>query len=175
MGRDRFLPQETDLRDIKVNVERYLYALQFCPNKVVVDAGCGAGLGTYLYSLLAKKVIAVDNSKEAYNLLKQYPLKDNVEFRQLDLEKEPAPSGDVCVALEFIEHLYNPEYFLSNLKCPELVYSIPMHSLAVSKSHKYDFQDQKDIRDFINKYYIIQADTVQEKIWVVGHAIKKPL
>ena len=176
MGRERFQPLETNFPEIRANIERYLYALQFCKDKVVVDTGCGAGLGIYLYSLLAKKVIAVDYSEEAFELARQYPFdKSKVEFVKADLEKEKAPKGDVCVALEFIEHLANPEHFLSNLECPELVYSIPMNSLSISSSHKYDFKDHKDIRDFISQFYIIQADTVQANIWVIGHAIKKPL
>jgi len=50
-----FIPAQAGFKEVIVNLERYLFAMNFCKDKVVLDAGCGCGLGTYLYSLVAKK------------------------------------------------------------------------------------------------------------------------
>jgi len=171
---ERFIPQKSNIFEMQVNIERYLYALKFCDNAIVVDAGCGAGFGTYLYSLIAEKVIAVDYKQEAFDSAKQYPInKDKVRFKQVDLEKDILPHHDVTIALEIIEHLENPDFFLSQLKCKTLVYSIPLDSKSVCPEwHKQDFKTIQEIRELINRYFEIKHDFIQYNKWVIGHAIR---
>lgn len=169
-GGERFEPYNSiNKSEPIINLERYLYAMSCCKDKVVLDAGCGSGLGSYLYSLVAKKVIAVDY-KEA---MVKYPYK-HVKFVKMDLEKEKPPKADICVAIEVVEHLENPEFFMENLQCEELVFSVPMASLATSSWHKYAFTDMGSIVTFFSRYYDIETHCQYNK-WIYGHGNKRNL
>ena len=168
-----FVPHISGPYEIKVNMERYLFALQFCKDKVVLDASCGAGLGTYLYSLVAKKVFAIDYNDDALEYAKQNPIqKDKVHFIKANLEKDILPEHDICISLETIEHLENPDFFLSQLKGDKIVFSIPLNSLAVSQFHKYDFVTANDIAEVMERYYKIDDYFEQYGKWVYGKGIK---
>jgi len=173
---EQFIPDQSDLYEIFVNVERYCYAVLHCRNKIVLDAACGCGFGTYFYGLVANKVYAVDRCLEALNYAKSYPNLKEVEFLEKDLEKDLLPEADVCVSIETIEHLENPGFFLKNLKCKELVFGIPMHSKTISPAfHKQDFKTEEDIINFISKYYQIKEWKIQENKWLMGWGEKKNL
>lgn len=164
---ERFIPYtSTNKNEPIINLERYIYAMNYCKDKTVLDLGTGCGLGAYLYSLVAKKVISVDYKDKAFELAKQYPYK-NIEFVKMDLEKENPPKADVCVAIETIEHLENPERLMENLNCKELVFSVPMSSLAISTWHKYDFTDVGNIVTFFSRYYDIEIFNQYNK-WIYG-------
>lgn len=168
-----FLPTESNLNEIKVNLERYLFALQFCKDKIVLDTGCGAGLGTYLYSLIAKRVIAVDHNEDALNYAKRFPVEyPKVHFIKLDLEKDLLPDHEITIALEVIEHLEKPDYFLSQLKGKEIVFSIPIPSLSISKFHKFDFRTVEDVKEIMNRYYKIENYYLLDDKWVYGKGIR---
>ena len=64
---------------------RYYFALQFAVNKVVLDAGCGAGYGCDLLATVAKKVIGIDYSEEAINWAKKHYSRSNLKFRVMNL------------------------------------------------------------------------------------------
>src|SRR5690348_8900159 len=84
---EHFQPAHSSVEEIEINLERYLFALKFLKDKVVIDLGCGAGMGTYLYSLVAKKVYAVDYNAQALEEARQWPYTPGkVEFLHLDLE-----------------------------------------------------------------------------------------
>jgi predicted RNA methylase len=169
-----FQPEDSNNTEIKVNLERYLYAMKYCVDKIVIEAGSGAGLGTYLYSLVAKKVFAVDYNDEHFELVKRYPQKCPVAYIKTNLEEEILPDADICVALEVIEHLKNPDFFLSQLKAKELVFSIPLDALAISpRFHKYDFVTIQDIQEIIGRYYDIEDATLQYGRWYMGYGKKK--
>ena len=169
---ERFIPELSgNAYEIQVNINRYLYALPFCKDKIIIDAGCGCGLGSYLYSLVAKQVIAVDYNAEALDCVKTYS--DKIECLQADLNKDLLPEADICVALESIEHLSNPDFFLKNLKTKELIFSIPLNSRTISPQfHKQDYRSIEDIKTQINKFYEIKDLFVQERKWIYGRATK---
>ena len=171
---ERFIPTVTSFYEVLVNLERYLFAMRACKNYVVLDAGCGCGLGTYLLSLVAKKVIAVDYNLEALDYAKQFPYeKGKVQFIHTDLEEDTLPEHNVCVALEVIEHLENPDFFLSQLKCDELVFSVPLNSLKVSPGwHKQDFETLEDIKEILERYYKVPKYLIQDNKWIYGKAKK---
>lgn len=173
---ERFVPALSTLREVRVNMERYMYAMRFLEGKTVLDCGCGAGLGTYLYSLVAQDVIGIDYSDKAFALAEKYPHPIPVKFLKRDMEKSESyadlPSADVAVALEFIEHLANPDYFLGQIKVNELIFSIPLNSLEVSEWHKYDFRTMEDVSRLISPFFRIEEMRVQEGIWVIGRGIK---
>lgn len=171
---ERFIPDMCLPYEIKVNVVRYLYAMEKCRDKVVVDYGCGAGLGTYLYSLVAKKVIAVDRSQDALDYAKRFNFENKIEYRRVDLEKDELPEeGDIAVALEVIEHLNDPDNFLERIKQKEMVWSIPLNSKGISEWHIQDYRTLKDITDQIQKFFTTEETFAQENRWIYGYAKRK--
>lgn len=180
---ERFIPHSAPTLDAKINLERYMYAVPYCKDKKVLELGCGSGLGTYLYSLVATHVTAIDYSDDAIEYAKQYPFNPSkVEFRKMDLEKEvPQGSYDVTVATEFLEHISDPASLIAAIDTKFLVFSLPLKSLATSVWHKYPIRDGmegiQDVRDLIEKRYVIEKIEVQNSgtvcHWVFGYARKR--
>lgn len=101
------------------HITRYFFAEQFVKNKVVLDAACGSGYGTYCLSKSgAKKVIGVDISKETINYAKSKYAAKRIEFIVGNVENLPFKDGnfDVIVSMETIEHLQYPDKFLKEAK-----------------------------------------------------------
>ncbi|KKR15407.1 MAG: Glycosyltransferase, group 2 family protein [Parcubacteria group bacterium GW2011_GWC1_39_29] len=165
-----FVPNQSTSYEIQINVERYIYAMMLAENKTVLDAACGAGLGTYFYSLVAKKVYAVDYRQEHLEYAKEYPAY-NAEYLKLDLNKDLLPEHDLTISLETIEHLTDPKFFMENLKSKELVFSVPLNSLSCSEWHTQDIRTIDDIKKIIKpfeiKNFYLQADR-----WIYGHALR---
>lgn len=161
-----------------INLERYFHVLPHLENKSVLDAGCGNGLGTYLYSLVAKSVLAVDYRDEAIDYAMKFPLiREKITFRRADLSEEneiiALPPVQICVAIEFLEHLADPAIFLEKIKCKELVFSLPLHSLAVSKWHKFDIRTPFDVKKLIDPYFKVDEYRLQSNRWIYGHGIRR--
>lgn len=179
---EHFTPQKTDFYELDINLNRYMFACEFLEGKTVLDLGCGSGFGTYLYSLLAEKVIAVDYDANAIEEAKKWPYpKNNVEFIHGDITDQEffdtLPSVDVCVALEVLEHIEEPAALLRDLKCNRLVFCLPLHSMEVSEWHKYPIETERDIRALIQPFFQIgryeeQTRPPAQGVWWRGEATK---
>jgi SAM-dependent methyltransferase len=179
---ERFVPNGAHPIEIDLNLERYLFAMHECKDKVVLDLGCGFGLGTYFYSLVAKHVYAVDYSPDAIAAAAQYPYpNNNVSFTQLDLtnihDLESLPAHDVCVALEVLEHVEMPELILKALKGSALVFSVPLHSLSVSSWHRYSIDTVEDVKALISPHYDVSDYKTQKHAgswgrWIMGSGVR---
>lgn len=177
---EHFRPDNTTPMEVEVNIDRYRWVLPLIAGKRVLDLGCGGGLGTYLYSLVAEKVYALDYDARAIEEAKRYPFPEGkVEFLHgdiLNIDFE-LPEVDVVVALEVLEHLEDPKAVLKRLKAHELVFSVPLHSLEVSTFHKFPIDTPDDVRKLIGPFYDVNDYEIQEhKIlaakWVHGHGIR---
>lgn len=120
----------------KNHLWRYNETLQYIQNKVVLDMCCGVGYGSFIMSDKAKKVIGVDDSKEAIDFAHKHYSKPNINHYWTDFLKMllyVKDKIDVIVAFEAIEHIkdtdkvfeifkkINPELFIlstPHLKCP---------------------------------------------------------
>jgi len=96
------------------HVIRYQFALPYCRDKSVLDAGCGTGYGSYFLSRSgAARVLAVDISADALAEAKRLYQRDNLRFESMNVEALPHPelskSVEVIINFENIEHLPNPE------------------------------------------------------------------
>lgn len=99
------------------HLRRYLFAQQFVYNRHVLDIACGTGYGSdILLRGGARQVISVDLSAAAV----EYAARRwrNRQFVQADAAHLPLPGGAVetIVSFETLEHLPDPERFLSEAR-----------------------------------------------------------
>jgi len=117
---ERVIPNMPELTHLyQEHIIRYMFASQFVKSKVVLDAACGTGYGSYLlYQKGAKTVIGIDISKEAIDYCNYNYKEENLEFKVDDCMKchLDNSSFDVVVSFETLEHLKNPDTFLSEIK-----------------------------------------------------------
>lgn len=126
------------------HTRRYKFASGLVEGNVL-DASCGSGYGTEILNKEADTALGVDVSREAID----YATKNyKGEFATYDLEKEfPKKEFDWIVSFETIEHLENPDLFLSsvNLYAKHFIFSIPINN--PSKFHKqvYTLEEAKGL------------------------------
>lgn len=97
---------------------RYCLARGYCRNKLVLDAGCGTGYGTYELSKFAKKVTGIDISEQAIDFCKNNYAQPNIEFLTMDFRTMDfkTSSFDCVVSFEILEHIVEQEKFLEEVK-----------------------------------------------------------
>ncbi len=179
---EHFSPLKTSIEELEINLDRYLFVLPFIQGKTILDLGCGCGLATYFYSLFAKKVYAVDYNMTALEETMKFPFPhDNVEYIHFDLDDPKdwnnLPEVDVCVAMEVLEHLENPQKVLEKIRAKRLVFSVPLHSMEMSKWHKYNIETVEDVIKLVGPYYDIgkleeQGHGKSMGKWVRGDGIR---
>jgi SAM-dependent methyltransferase len=101
------------------HVGRYLFAAPFAEGLRVLDAACGTGYGSYCLALgRARRVDGLEISREAVAYAGSRYRKDNLHFSSGDAARMPYRSGsfDLVISFETIEHLLDPESYLSECK-----------------------------------------------------------
>jgi GT2 family glycosyltransferase/ubiquinone/menaquinone biosynthesis C-methylase UbiE len=95
--------------------QRYKWIAYRCKNKKVLDISCGTGYGSELIAINGSEVIGVDISKEAIDYAKSHF--SHAEFQIGDAENLSFDDNtfDIVVSFETIEHLNNPEKFISQV------------------------------------------------------------
>ena len=98
--------------------ERYMYVLGDAIESKVLDCACGIGWGSYLIACAgAKKVISIDLSNSAIKSAKKYYDHENIQYVNGDIFKLKFKNKfDLITSFETIEHLENPQKFLTILK-----------------------------------------------------------
>jgi|YNPMSStandDraft_1061717.scaffolds.fasta_scaffold01332_9 ubiquinone/menaquinone biosynthesis C-methylase UbiE len=89
------------------HVHRYFMAKDFVKNKIVLDAACGSGYGSYFLSLFANFVYAVDLNNEVINQNCKKYQNNNLKYIYSSVENLPFEDKyfDVIVSFETIEHV----------------------------------------------------------------------
>lgn len=115
---ERIVPDETEPGIVALHRKRYEFALPFCADREVLDAGCGVGYGTALLAGSAARVVGVDRDPGAIAYARSRYGGPNVEFREGDLLDLDLPDGsfDVVCSFEAIEHVADVDAYLSTMR-----------------------------------------------------------
>lgn len=85
-------------------VSLYLFALQFCSDKLVLDAASGLGYGSYILSTTAKQVIGID-------LLAEKIKYANINYHHYNIEFIPMNVVDTSFHNEYFDSIVSVETF----------------------------------------------------------------
>jgi len=160
----RIIPGEISGGPLANHIKRYDFARQFCAGKVVLDAACGVGYGSGYLADIANKVIGVDIGADAIAYAKGHYQKENIEFKTMDIHNLDFADKyfDVVCSFETLEHLSNPQKYLSEVKRVlkeggVFIVSTPQAKRTVVKPknphHKVEFS-QDDFRRLLEGYFV---------------------
>ena len=97
---------------------RYLFAVQFCHGRDVLDIASGEGYGSMLLSGIARSVIGIDIDPATVAHANKAYGRDNLKFSEGACSKIPLAdkSVDVVVSFETIEHIEEHDAFLGEVR-----------------------------------------------------------
>jgi len=146
---------------MQMHYARYLWALRFCTDLFVLDAGCGSGYGTELLARVASRIDGVDISPEAISEAHENrSCNAYCAYHNEPIETFTNSYGyDVIVAFEMLEHVVNMTTVLdvfSSLLNPggRLLVSVPLHQGQNIYHHGRDFGYSK-WRRLIQAHFLI--------------------
>lgn len=112
---ERIIPGAVSESALSEHYARYLFALEMCKGKKVLNVACGAGYGSEVLLKVANEVFNVDISEQlvAYGNLRYGNYKNH--FVTMDAQKMSFPDQffDVVVSFETFEHLPKYKKFIS--------------------------------------------------------------
>ncbi len=117
---ERLIPNAPGLKFLyQEHITRYIFASSFVKNKIVLDAACGTGYGSsFLVEHDASEVIGIDNADDAILHCNENYSNPKLSFKKADCLNLPFEDStfDTTVSFETIEHLENPNKFLTEIK-----------------------------------------------------------
>jgi SAM-dependent methyltransferase len=114
---ERFVPSLDGEIELE-HVHRYLFALQFCEARDVLDIASGEGYGSWLLAQVARSVVGVDVDKDTIKHAIEAYAGERLKYRRGKCAAIPlgAQSVDVVVSFETLEHVIEHEAFFSEIK-----------------------------------------------------------
>ena len=137
------------------HIDRYKRAYTIVKNTdTVLDLGCGCGYGSVLLANKARKVIAIDDSKEAIDYANVYWKRKNINYLCGDVF-DIKEKYDVVVAFEIVEHIKDTDKLFDKFKewtKEYLIFSVPHISIPVKRSKwHWEHFSEKEIRNYVKK------------------------
>lgn len=146
----------------------YRFSKHYADNKKVLDIGCGEGYGTYYLAEFATEAIGIDYDEAIINYAKNKHTRQNLRFLVFDIRQlcELNNKFDFICSFQVIEHLREPDIFLTNIKnllekngvficsTPNKLDASPHSDIPHNKFHikEYLFYEFKEL---LEKYFII--------------------
>lgn len=180
-------PYWPDNKDFPVKAEhlmRYYFARSYLRSKIknincIYDFASGGGYGEKILSPIAHKVIGFDKedkyieyANERYKLNNTLYIQVNLDVTDLShfISEKNLPKPDAVTSFETIEHLENPNYFLSNISkilnegaylicsVPNEAYEPKKNNKPLNKHHKHLFT-KEDIINLLrfNNFEIVEV------------------
>jgi 2-polyprenyl-3-methyl-5-hydroxy-6-metoxy-1,4-benzoquinol methylase len=155
----------------------YTYASNFVQDRIVLDVGCGTGYGCKMLSQWAKMVCGIDHSEEAVLYSQKFYSGENIFYGQMNA----AALGfnkqifDVVVSFQVIEHLPDPDMFLSELKRVIKTGGLIIISTPNVRKQKFDnpfHLNEMDLNRFVS---LLQMHFTKFKILGTQYAKKNRL
>ena len=96
---------------------RYRFAARFAKQRTVLDCACGTGYGTFMLARKAAEVIGIDNSVQALEIATANWPAENIRYHLMDVDRLDSLKQrfDLLVSFETIEHLAEPQAFLTKI------------------------------------------------------------
>ncbi len=160
---------------------RYLFALQFCDGRDVLDVASGEGYGTALLASNARRAVGIDVSPEAVTHARRSYAAPRLNYLLGRCQALPLPdaSFDIVVSFETLEHVEEHDVFLREIRrvlrpggilvlsTPDAdVYSAP--GAAPNQFHLREL-DRGSFRDLLERHFAHVALFDQDM--AVGSAI----
>ena len=163
---ERFIRGQV-LGDIVVeHLQRYQSVSEFVKGKIVLDAACGEGYGSYIISNFADTVFGIDISNEAIEYARAHYKNSNLEYFCASINKIPLNdnSVDVVVSFETIEHVNADlqKEFLAEIKRVLK----PNGILVISTPDKRVYSD---MRNFNNIYHVNEMYKEEFKLFIENY------
>ena len=111
----------TTLTSGQVEIEhlhRYFFARALCRGLDVLDIAAGEGYGSALLAQVARSVTGVEIAPETVAHAREAYKKPNLTFLEGDARQIPCPdaSFDAIVSFETLEHFYEHDHFMTELR-----------------------------------------------------------
>ena len=157
------IANDTRVPLMQTHLSRYVWAMEYCVEKDVLDVGCGTGYGTWLESIVATKALGIDMCAEAIEEAKQT---FGGEFFCTTLEGvEIDKQFDVVTCFEVLEHLNNLDVgmeAIARYMKPNgiALISLPLHQPS-EFHHRRDFSYQQ-WKALLSQYFDIKGIYYQE-------------
>jgi len=115
---ERIDPKNTARGILSIHLKRYDFAREYCKDKNVLDAACGAGYGSFHLSKTAATVTGIDIDTGAVQYARKHYKAPNLEFSETDVTRTGLETGtfDVICSFETIEHLNDIGLYLNEIK-----------------------------------------------------------
>jgi len=158
---ERVVPGQTEITNVCRHIARYNFALPVVQNESVIDLGCGSGYGTFLLSLVSKRVLGIDSDFDTVEKARvTYP---NCVFGCDDILKLKNMRASVIVCFEVIEHIEDTKKLIEvidSILLPggHLIYSVPLdEEMGWNPHHEHTYTKDTASKIFsyeqLNAYY----------------------
>jgi len=159
-------PQKNFYDNDPEQVSRYVYALKFVKNKIVLDVACGRGYGTYFISKKSKAMVGVDIRKDYIEFARNNYSSNNLQFLESDATKINLSDNtfDVIISFETIEHLQDADSFLREvirllkddgillLSTPNRDLNPQDHSKPTNELHVKEYTEM-ELRESLSRFF----------------------
>lgn len=154
----------------------YIGDLQFIDkNDIVLDLGCGSGLGSSILAEKANKVIAIDDSLETIEFAKTYWQRPNINFICKDAFSVNE-QYDVVVAHEVIEHIKDVDKLFElfgKITKKYLIFSTPLPSEKIKNEFHWVHHSIEELTKLSTKngFTILQTQFMGKPYYVAKKEI----
>jgi len=142
------------------HLQRYKTVAELVKGKIVLDAACGEGYGSFILSENAASVVGIDISEQAVAYAQEKYNRDNLTYQCASIEKLPLDdnSVDMVVSFETIEHV---DADLQRTFLQEIKRVLKPNGMLIMSSP--DKLVYSDIRKFNNVYHVHEMYTDEFK------------